>query len=189
MQKNIDAIFLGDSLTFGYGVPKDSCWVTKIINYFNFNALNKGINGDTTASMLSRFHNDVIKYNPKIVFIMGGSNDLLLNRPVSYIIENIELMITDSLSQKFNVIIGLPPFIVSKMAYGLFSPFSDYELVENNLIILREQLINLCLKYNIKYIDFYSLTSGKTELYLDGIHLNKEGNQALFNTALSLFKK
>ena len=188
MKKKLDVIFLGDSLTFGYGVPKDNCWVTKIINYYNFNGLNKGINGDTTASMLSRFDKDVLKYNPNIIFIMGGSNDLLLCRTIPYITENIELMIQDSLSITSNVIIGIPPFIIGDMAYNLFSPFSEYKTVENNLIILREKLINSSLKYNIKYIDFYSLTSNRLEWYIDGIHLNKEGNHALFNFALSFFK-
>lgn len=189
LKDNIDVVFIGDSLTFGYGVSKDNSWVSKITNYYNFTALNRGINGDTTASMLSRFDNDALKYNPKLIFLMGGSNDLLLRRSLDYITENIELMIKDALSKNINIIIGIPPFIHGSMAYNLFSTFSDYDLVEKDLIKLRIYLIKICLKYNINYVDFYSLTVNKKELYLDGIHLNSEGNNILFNAALKAFRK
>ena len=54
----IDFIFLGDSLTFGYGVkPKDN-WVHKLSEYLKLNILNKGVNGNTTTDMLFRFYED-----------------------------------------------------------------------------------------------------------------------------------
>lgn len=54
----IDFIFLGDSLTFGYGVkPKDN-WVHKLSEYLKLNILNKGVNGNTTTDMLFRFYEE-----------------------------------------------------------------------------------------------------------------------------------
>ena len=51
----IDFIFLGDSLTFGYGVkPKDN-WVHKLSEYLKLNILNKGVNGNPTTDMLCRY--------------------------------------------------------------------------------------------------------------------------------------
>ena len=71
----IDFIFLGDSLTFGYGVkPKDN-WVHKLSEYLKLNILNKGVNGNTTTDMLFRFYEDVVSNSPKSLFIMGGTND------------------------------------------------------------------------------------------------------------------
>ncbi len=187
MVKNIDTIFIGDSLTSGYGVPKNNCWVSKIIDYFNFNGLNKGINGDTTASMLSRFEQHVIEYNPKLVFIMGGSNDLMLRRSINYIAGNIELMIKDAAKNNIKIIIGIPPFIVGSMAYNLFSPLSNYSLIETELIELKNTIINLCNNLHINYIDFYSATENKPNLYLDGIHLNIDGHYLLFQKAIAAF--
>ena len=54
--KNIDMILIGDSLTFGYGVSKKNSWVYKLQNeYTNLKILNKGVNGDTTSLMLTRY--------------------------------------------------------------------------------------------------------------------------------------
>ncbi|WP_244833727.1 GDSL-type esterase/lipase family protein [Clostridium sp. BJN0001] len=182
----INTIFIGDSLTYGYGVDKKSCWVYKLSKELNISYLNKGLNGDTTSSMLERYYEDVVIYNPKYVFIMGGSNDLLCMRSSSSIIENISLMIKDSIN-KSNILIGIPPCIVSEMAFNLFSPSSSYKYAEKELIVLRKKLIELCIKYKIKYIDFYEETKNKKELFLDGIHLTKEGHNILYKKALKAF--
>lgn len=187
MNNSLDFIFFGDSLTFGYGVKKEYCWVTKIINKFNLNAKNSGCNGDTTASMLSRYYKDVLSYNPNKIFIMGGSNDLMSGRSISSIIENLELMIKDALSINSTVIIGIPPIIFTNMAYRLFSESSFYNYVEKELPNLRSSLINLCDNYSISYIDFYNLTLNKIDLYLDGVHLNINGHDAMYQKAVSFF--
>ena len=82
MSDNKDIIFFGDSLTYGYGVQKEKSWVYLIGNILNLNYLNKGQNGDTTPSMLSRYYSSVLKYNPSKIFIMGGTNDLLCGRSI-----------------------------------------------------------------------------------------------------------
>lgn len=188
MNKKIDAAFLGDSLTFGYGVKKEDCWVSKIINHYNYNAINKGINGDTTPSMLSRIDKDIFSYTPEYIFIMGGSNDILLERSIESIVLNIKLMVIDSLKITPNVIIGIPPNIIGSMAYNLFSEYLYYDLAETKLETLKNNIIDLCSTLNIKSIDFYSLTLNKPEIYLDGVHLNAKGHDLLFKTAFPYFK-
>lgn len=47
--KNDLFIFIGDSLTFGYGVSKNETWVYKLQKSLNCNLINRGINGNTTA--------------------------------------------------------------------------------------------------------------------------------------------
>ena len=180
-------IFIGDSLTFGYGVPKNKCWVEILKNYsssFNmdFSIINKGINGNTTTDMLNRFTEDVTLFNPKSIFIMGGTNDLLSNRPLNLILDNIELMLKESLTKTSNIIIGIPPRIIKEDAYRLFMPSSTYDYCENTLPKLRENLIKLCDKYKVKYIDFYNLTLNLSpkEIFIDGIHFNEKGNRFFF---------
>lgn len=99
-------VFIGDSLTFGYGVHKNDSWVYRISKKLNYNIINKGINGDTTPSMLNRFYEDVIAENPSNIFIMGGTNDLLSGRNIYSIIDNIELMINDIVTNT-NIFIGI----------------------------------------------------------------------------------
>ena len=183
-------VFIGDSLTFGYGVHKEDCWVTKLNNLSNFNIINKGINGDTTTSMLDRFYDDVILNNPKSIFFMGGTNDLLSGRSVDSIISNIEEIIIDSKRINANLYIGIPPYIKKEMASKLFMPSSYYSYSSNSLPILREKLITLCNLNSIPYLDFYNLTLNNLDkdIYTDGIHLNFLGNTLMFEEAMKVLR-
>ena len=65
-------VFLGDSITEGYGVSKGECWVDAMPGI----VINRGISGDTTSGMLRRFQAHVLAERPDRVVIMGGINDL-----------------------------------------------------------------------------------------------------------------
>lgn len=184
---NSNIIFFGDSLTLGYGVSKENSWVNKLTQKLSCSTLNKARNGETTTSMLSRYYTDVLIQNPKKIFIMGGTNDLLLGRSVESIIDNIEIMIKDAFEIKAALIIGIPPKIIGTIANVLFSPSDLYVYAENKLPHLRDGLINLCNKYEIPFINFYNLISDDN-LYLDGIHLNASGHQLMCKESLSYFR-
>lgn len=185
MDNHFDIIFFGDSLTFGYGVSKQNSWAYKIAHELYTSSLNKACNGDTTTSMLSRYYNDVLKYNPSKIFIMCGTNDLLLGRSVASIIDNIELMIKDAIDINSKVIIGIPPKIIGSIANELFSPSHLYDYAEKELLTLKTELINLCEKYKLEFINFYDLTSNQDNIYLDGIHLNSSGHELLYKKWLT----
>ena len=175
-------VFIGDSLTYGYGVKSTESWVYKISKSLPFrNCINKGINGDTTAGMLDRFFQDVVQNNPNSIFIMGGTNDLLCCRKLSLILDNIEEMILDGLKITQNIIIGIPPYIIKEMAQDLFMPSQFYSYCEKSLPLLKEGLINLSQKYFIKYVNFYDITlmQQNNNIFLDGIHLNFLGNSLM----------
>ena len=183
-------VFLGDSLIFGYGVkPKDN-WVNKLKTNCDLDIYNKGINGSTSTDMLVRFQGDVLDISPKILFLMAGTNDLLSNRSVTSIVNNIEIMIKDAVSNNIEVYIGIPPNIIPEMANKLFMRCDTYDYCKESLSLLRNELLNLCNSYSLKYLDFYSLTENTSELsnlYLDGIHFNPEGQSLLFEKAKQLF--
>lgn len=181
-------ILLGDSLTFGYGVCKSNSWAYKLSLNCNYTVINKGINGDTTISMLDRFYTDVILNNPKKLFIMGGTNDLLCGKTVSSIIDNISIMINDAKGNNIETIIGIPPSIIKEKANILFMPSSYYNYCEDNLPLLKDALITLCNANNIKFIDLYSLTKKNinNDIFVDGIHLNKLGNELILKEILRL---
>ena len=181
---------MGDSLTFGYGVNKNNSWVEYLKNYLidsgiNYTIVNKGINGNTTTDMLNRFTEDVISLNPNKIFIMGGTNDLLCNRPVNSIVDNIELMIKESLFKTKDITIGIPPRIIKEDAKRLFVPSLTYDYCESNLPKLKEFLIELCNNYKVNFIDFYSLTVNSNFIYMDGIHFNNEGHKVFLDEFIS----
>ena len=49
-----------------------------------------------------------------------------------------------------------PPIIFGDMANDLFCPSSFYTYTEETLAILHEKIIELCDKYSVSYVDFYS---------------------------------
>ena len=62
-------MFLGDQITEKWGRGNTPFFPSK--PYFN-----RGIGGQTSAQMLVRFRQDVIKLKPKAVVIMAGANDM-----------------------------------------------------------------------------------------------------------------
>ena len=185
MNRNIDIIFFGDSLTYGYGVPKEKSWVYLTAKELCFNYINKGKNGDTTPSMLSRYYKDVLKYNPSSVFLMGGTNDLLCGRNIQSIVDNIRIMIEDAHKINIRVTLGIPPKIIGSIANKLFIPSPFYSYAEEKLSILRKSLINLSKIYNTDLIDFYSMNFSNT-LYIDGLHLSSKGNYIMYKEAVKI---
>ena len=103
--------------------------------------------------MLNRFYTDVVLNNPKYIFIMGGTNDLLLGRSIDTIIENINLMILDAKKISAKTYIGIPPCIIKDLAERLFMPSDFYTYAEKSLPLLKEALISLCKKHKIQYVN------------------------------------
>lgn len=63
-------VFMGDSITQGWNLQK---------SFPGKHYINRGISGQTTSQMLIRFRQDVINLKPKVVVILGGTNDLAGN--------------------------------------------------------------------------------------------------------------
>jgi len=169
-------VFLGDSLTEGYGLSEQNCaWVNIISKEMKCEIINEGISGDTTLGMLSRLINIIEKYSPKYVFIMGGTNDLNFNMPNNFIFANINSI--TRILKKYNVeaIIGIP----TKMIGDGKTIEGDYlkELINQYSINLREFLEN----DGLSYIDFFKLSQdfGDSDYLDDGLHPNEKGHKKM----------
>ena len=66
-------VLMGNSIT--------EHWQTYSPLFFEENSflVNKGVSGQTSVEMLSRFQEDVIKQSPKAVYILAGINDIAQN--------------------------------------------------------------------------------------------------------------
>lgn len=179
-------ICIGDSLTTGFGINKEFSWFELLKSSSNFELINKGVNGDTTTGILSRYYKDVIINSPCYLFIMAGTNDFLLNRSLNSVEENLSLIIKEALENNIAPFIGIPPIIDESLAIKQWDSNINYSIVNNKLKSYRSYIITLCKKLNLKYIDFYSLFNDINKkhtgnsLYLDGIHPNKYTHKAIF---------
>lgn len=186
-------ICIGDSITFGYGILKKDCWVSLIKSKLRLDVTNKGINGDTTAGMLSRSFKDVITLSPSHVMIMGGCNDFMCNRNLNMVENNLEELVKEALSYHIVPIIGIEPPVNSLIAVKKWSSSIDYHFVNKLEKEYHDWIINFCIKLNINYIDFYQCfkenlkNKNPRELYIDGIHPTPLGHNLMFNCIIDVF--
>ena len=68
-----EVVFMGDSITDAWPQPRFGAF------FPGKNYVGRGISGQTTPQMLIRMRTDVIALKPKVVVILGGTNDLAGN--------------------------------------------------------------------------------------------------------------
>ena len=92
-QAGTQIIAFGDSLVKGKGASRGKDWVSRVSRQTGISILNKGRNGDTTRSALSRLDKDVLTQDPRVVILLLGGNDAIRNLPRQETFQNLALMI------------------------------------------------------------------------------------------------
>lgn len=88
-------LVLGDSLSAGYGLPRDAGWVSLLerrltTQGYPHRVVNASISGDTSAGGLSRLPAALDAHRPQIVLIELGGNDGLRAQPIKQLRSNLE---------------------------------------------------------------------------------------------------
>lgn len=168
-------VALGDSLTSGYNNPGPAWPVRLDGEDANLTlAHNAGIPGDTTAGMLARLDRDVFAYNPGVLFLLGGTNDIGHDYTYAAIIANLKAIIVKAQAKKIKVfLITVPPNSSTAMRASIDT--------------LNASLQHLANTYRIYLIDIHTPLSGSNGLILskytvDGLHFNDAGAQLVANT-------
>ncbi|WP_300260214.1 GDSL-type esterase/lipase family protein [Clostridium sp.] len=176
----MNIICIGDSLTFGYGVGQENSWVS-LLNDEKNKFINKGVNGDTSTGILSRIYSILKSSDSSICLIMCGSNDIIMNKSISSIIDNIQLMTDDCNSLNIKPIILSPPKIYNDLAIKRWDSSIDYEKCNSNLEKYAKKLGLFCKKNNLLFIDLNSTLPFNSLNYTDGLHLSLKGNTLISN--------
>lgn len=166
-------VFMGNSIIQG--------WKQADPEFFSDPKLiNRGIGGQTTTQMLSRFERDVIEMNPQAVLILAGTNDIAGNTGEISLLEirdNIAKMAQMSKDHGIQVILCsvLPAFDYS------WSPgrHPDKKIPELNALL--KELAN---KNDLYYLDFFSAMADSKnglpyELANDGVHPTRKGYELM----------
>ena len=179
-QKKI--IFLGDSLTEGYGVDKEQAYPHLIqlkldkLSPDLYKVINGGVSGSTTASGLSRMR-WFMKTKPYLVVLALGANDGLRGVKVAESKKNLETVI--KMAQENNIKIILCEMHLPTN-YG-----KEYRKSFNQMYK------ELTKKYKIGFIPFMlDGVGGVKELNLgDGIHPNVEGHKKVAENVFKYLEK
>ncbi len=182
-------VCLGDSLTRGYGITASRAWVSLVSEKLGITMINRGISGDTTGGMLSRFEFDVVSHRPDYVLLMGGGNDFRAGCPPYVAQSNMMAMIHQAQSKGVIPIVGLAiPSDTDNLAPHWISFEGNY-VIEKTSVEYRKWLTNFCETFSIALIDFYQPFKQHFEsrknlpLFLDGLHPNADGHVIMADIA------
>jgi acyl-CoA thioesterase-1 len=174
-------IFLGDSLTEGYGVSQEQAYPALVQERAkaqgkNWQIINAGISGSTTASALSRVKWQ-LKQKPTAILIALGANDGLRGVPVKTSEANLAAAIQAAQNAKVKIWLAgmrLPP------NYGA-QYTKDFE----------KMFQGLSKKYHIPLLPFLlDKVAGHSELNQpDGIHPNEKGHKILADTVFKFVQE
>lgn len=174
-------VCFGDSLTYGYGVTAGKVWHQLLKEKMNIRIINRGSNGDSLLGMQIRISRDVLESGAEICLFMAGSNDLMMGKSLDEVYNGIVRIKERILERGIKTIIISPPPAIPEMAKISWDSYPDYEDFNEKLKGLSERFNKKCPNEFInafgKFMELSDLERKK--LYLDGIHLNEEGNEFL----------
>ncbi|HHW42024.1 MAG TPA: GDSL family lipase [Syntrophomonadaceae bacterium] len=182
MERRKRIVCLGDSLTYGYPYGPRYSWVYYAARKTGLNLVNAGVNGDTVEDMARRFPGDVLKREPLAVVILGGTNDAFCSEvTIAQTVYYLEEMIKAAVDNNIQPVIGLP------------LPVDD-PLVSEKLKRICSAYRDTAGRFELAIIDFappfIDPKSGTVSdnLYVDGVHPNKAGYEAMGETAAHFFR-
>ncbi len=166
LQPGAAILALGDSLTFGTGVAHSQSYPAVLAELTGRIVINAGIAGEETAEAVQRLPALLQRYQPGLVIIIHGGNDLLRQRDIESIRNNLGAMI-----QRIQAS-GSDALLVSVPAPGL---------------LLRSPGLysSLALEYGIP-LEHHILSDllGNSAMKSDPVHLNELGYHRLAEAIL-----
>ena len=123
-------LILGDSLSYGTGANVGEDYPSLIAKAMNWNIVNAGVPGDTTAGGLDRLPDLLAKHQPKLLIVELGGNDFLQRLPQNQTIANLKTILSLSKAQGVNtVLVAIPEFNALQAAVGNLSDHMMYESI------------------------------------------------------------
>ena len=161
-----DAVILafGDSLTYGTGAEKNESYPVILENTIKHKVVNAGVPGELSTQGLKRLPKLLDKYQPGLLILCHGGNDILRKQNLAEAESNIRQMIALAENKNIPVILlGVPKpglFLSSAKLYA--------NIAENTNVIFMPNLI----------ADILSDASMKS----DSVHPNNAGYRKMAST-------
>lgn len=167
-------VFIGDSIT-------DNWSKEEFGGFFPGKPyINRGISGQITGQMLTRFRQDVIALNPRAVVILGGTNDFNGGN-IETAFDNLASMAELASAHNIRVILAS---VLPVNDYGRGSDGQPVILTRQRapakIIELNNKIKEYADSHAFTYLDYYSAMVDdknmlRAELAYDGLHPNAKG--------------
>jgi PTH1 family peptidyl-tRNA hydrolase len=148
----------GDSLIAGFPFDRETSWINKVAAITGNKMLNFGENGECCDEIYYRLINQVLPKECKHVIFMGGMNDILQQRPIAMIIEDIQKVAAFCKEKHYKLAVAMP-WLCENAALNA-------EITE-----LRAQM-KAQLKY-VMFLDFeraFAKITYRTDCFVDAVH-------------------
>jgi acyl-CoA thioesterase I len=168
--KEVHILAFGDSLTAGYGLPRDQGFAPQLEDVLRRNGVrafvhNAGVSGNTTANGRARvkWTLDGLRRKPDLAIVALGANDMLRGIPPSRTREDLDFILAEFERRKIPVVVAgmmAPPNLGSRYMAEFNAIFRD-----------------LARKYRAPLYPFFLAgVAGNRALNLpDGVHPNFQG--------------
>ena len=205
-------IFLGDSLTHGYGVPEGQGWVELLAHDLAFKGSymeNHGIDGDTLQGMYNRLERILsaqvrapepykssglaegnASKTASILCLFGGTNDILMGRSADYCFKKLQGLVglwEDSLGMdRVDLISQGRGLVVALLPPLDYDPFDQNPILEAYNAKIRSYAKNR----GLALIDFYTPLKEASDfglvVYEGDVHPNSLGYTIMYQAAKEL---
>lgn len=184
-------VCIGDSLTEAAGLDPGDSWPSLLGKTLKPEIINKGIGGDTSGGVLGRFYHDVVPYQPDVVIILCGTNDLWWDLDINLIQANIFAMACQAQFHQMTPVVGLPPPLLMQniRSREMMPPVAGWEQCIQRLADLVTVLASSAHQSDIAILDFHHPFLDRkgracARYYLeDGLHPNDRGHQLMAKAA------
>ncbi|MDD5275481.1 MAG: GDSL-type esterase/lipase family protein [Methylovulum sp.] len=159
----------GDSLTYGTGASAAHDYPAILANLAAREVINEGVPGETSSEGLQRLPALLDEYQPKLLILIHGGNDMLKKIPREQTVEHLQQMIAETKSRHIEVmLLGVPePNLLLLSSADFYQHLAETEDILVDLDTLPDIL-------------------GDNDLKSDLIHPNDEGYRLL---AEAIFKR
>lgn len=177
-------VFIGNSITDG--------WPNAHPDFFKSNNyVGRGISGQTSPQLLSRFRQDVLNLKPVAVLINIGTNDVAQNTgPYNeeFTLGNIMSMAELADANGIKVILS------SVTPAGEYPWRKEIKDVPQKIMSLNAKIKAYAKEKGFSYIDYFSVMCDennalKSNLGTDGVHPNEEGYKIMEATAKTVIDR
>ncbi len=168
-----DAVILafGDSLTYGTGASANNDYPTVLAQLSNRKVINAGFPGETSADGVKRLPMLLDEYQPGLLILIHGGNDILKKLPEADTANNLKAMLGEAYNRKIPVLmLGVPkPGLFLMESAEIYRTIADDKQVLTDLDTLPEIL-------------------GDKKLKSDLIHPNNDGYQQMATRIFELLQ-
>ena len=140
-------VSFGDSITSGTGAPRTESYPAVLSDLIQCKVVNAGVPGEDTTAGLRRLPGVLKKYNPDLVILCHGGNDMLSKQKKDITISNLDSMV--SMVKSFGadvVLVGVPKPALLLKTHPLYKETAGKHRIPLVFDALAEVLSNPALK-------------------------------------------